>query len=200
LKKAALTAVACLAEGNAKNQQVLHKLRADKSVSQIIMHEPEPNSLVAAAAQAVAAMCRENIKSQNICNRAAGSIMHHLETAVQVPHGTEDHVVQEHLTDALLELARNNKENKGILWRMNVIRLAIEILSNEAASPVTHYNSLGLIWDYCKSDNKCKILAGNKQLVRLLTPLCESEDSLVKDAAGRLKAKLSLALRDGVFF
>lgn len=198
LKKAALTSVACLADGNPKNQQTLHKLKADKLVSQTIMREHDPNSLVAAAAQAVASMCRENPKSQNVCNRVVGSLLHHLENAVRVGPGAEDHVVQEHLTDALLELARNNKENKGILWRMHVERLMLEILSNEAASPVTHYNTLGLVWEYCKSDNKCKKLASNKQLVRILGPLCDSDDSLVKDAAGRVKSRLNTATKESI--
>ncbi len=43
----------------ATNQQTFHKLRADKIVSQIIMHESEPNGIVAAAAQAIASMSRE---------------------------------------------------------------------------------------------------------------------------------------------
>jgi len=135
-------------------------------------------------------------KTSKCCNKAIGSILQHLESAARVPLGSEDHVVQEHLTDALLELARNNKENKGILWRMHVVRLLVEVLSNASASPVTHYNSLGLLWEYCKSDNKCRLLSGNKQFVRLLGPLCESEDSLVKDAASRLRARLSAGTKD----
>ena len=101
LKKASVTAVACIAEGNGmtkiqtitnkqfnkqtikqtikktikqtkltflffllvfveKNQQILHKHRADKIVSQIVMLEREPNSLVAAGAHAIASLCRGN--------------------------------------------------------------------------------------------------------------------------------------------
>jgi len=193
LKKASMTAVACVAEGNEKNQHVLHKHRADKIVSQIIMLERDANSLVAAGAHAVAALCRGNAKSQFVCSRALGSIMTHLENAVQMPREDEDHVVQEHLTDALLELIRNNKENKGILWRMHVVRLLIEILSNASASPVTHYNALGILWEYSKNDNKERLLAGNKHLTRLLDPLCESDDTFVKDAASRLRTRFGLA-------
>eukprot|EP00026_Physarum_polycephalum_P015485 Phypoly_transcript_16181.p1 GENE.Phypoly_transcript_16181~~Phypoly_transcript_16181.p1 ORF type:complete len:192 (+),score=36.23 Phypoly_transcript_16181:194-769(+) len=137
------------------------------------MLEREPNSLVAAGAHAIASLCRGNPKSQIICSRALGSLVMHLESAVQnSQEGEEDHVVQEHLTDALFELSRNNKENKGILWRMHIVRLLIEILSNADASPVTHYNSLGILWEYSKNDNKGKLLAGNKHLTRLLDPLC----------------------------
>jgi len=193
LKKASVTAVACISEGNDKNQQILHKHRADKIVSQIVMLEREPNSLVAAGAHAIASLCRGNPKSQIICSRALGSLVMHLESAVQnTQEGEEDHVVQEHLTDALFELSRNNKENKGILWRMHIVRLLIEILSNADASPVTHYNSLGILWEYSKNDNKGKLLAGNKHLTRLLDPLCESDDTFVKDAASRLRAKFGL--------
>jgi len=194
LKKAAVTAVACIAEGNDKNQHIMHKHRADKIVSQIIMLEREPNSLVAAGSHAIASLCRGNSKSQMVCSRAIGSLVMHLESAVQnTREGEEDHVVQEHLTDALLELGRNNKENKGIMWRMHVVRLLIELLSNAEASPVTHYNSLGLLWEYSKSDNKGRLLAGNRNLTRLLDPLCESDDTFVKDAAGRLRSKFGLA-------
>jgi len=157
------------------------------------MLEREPNSLVAAGAHAIASLCRGNLKSQIVCSRALGSIVMHLETAVQGTYEGEDHVVQEHLTDALLELVRGNKENKGILWRMHVVRLLIEILSNASASPVAHYHALGLLWEYSKNDNKEKLLAGNKHLTRLLAPLCESDDTFVKDAASRLRVKFGLA-------
>jgi len=194
LKKAAVTAVACVAEGNEKNQQILHKHRADKIVAQIVMLEREPNSLVAAGAHAIASLCRGNLKSQIVCSRALGSLVMHLESAVQTAReGEEDHVVQEHLTDSLFELVRNNKENKGILWRMHIVRLLIEVLANADASPVTHYNSLGLLWEYTKTENKAKLLAGNKHLTRLLDPLCESDDAFVRDAAGRLRTKFGLA-------
>lgn len=41
--------------------------------------------------------------------------MHHMEAAVRVEIGTEDHVIQEHLSEALLELGRNNSISLGFL-------------------------------------------------------------------------------------
>ena len=37
---------------------------------------------------------------------------------------------------------------------MHIVRLLIDILANADASPVTHYNSLGLLWEYSKEGKR----------------------------------------------
>lgn len=191
LKKACLTTIACLADDHSNNQGTIHRLRGDQLIVKAIMRETTPDSLVAAAAQAIAAISRDNIKTQATCSRALGNVLHLLETAVRVPSGMQDFVIQEQLTGAVLELARGNKANKNMMWKLNIIRPMLEILLNAGASPVTHYNSLALLWELSKDEKKKALMKTSNDLQRAIRPLAEGPDPLVKDAANRLKTRLA---------
>jgi len=193
LKKATLTALACTAEDSIINKKKITDLGADRLIAKIIMKEPNPDSLVAAAAQAVAALAKEHPSTQAVCNRAVGHIVSLLEDAVRVPRGSaiEDHIVQEQLCAALFELARNNKPNKSIMWKQGLKKLMIEILYNANASAYCHYNALALLWECAKSTKKRAQLEKNPDLIRSLRPLTESKDVSVRDAANRLRERLT---------
>jgi len=188
LKKATLTALACTAEDNEKNKAQIIQQGADRVIAKIIMKETSPSSLVAAAAQAIAALAKLNPPTQVVCNRAVGHIVNLLDDAVHAPHESviEDHIVQEQLCAALYELARNNKPNRSIMWKQDILKLVIEILYNGKASPYCHYNCLALLWECSKSNNKRAKMSKNSDLLRAIRPLTESKDSLVRDAAVRL--------------
>jgi hypothetical protein len=191
LKKATLTALACIAEDNDLNKVQISKLGADKVIAKILMKEAHPDSLVASAAQAVAALAKENATVQQNCSKVVGHLVDLLQEAVRVPHSSavEDHIVQEQLCAALHELARDSKYNKAIMWKP-ARKLMIEILYNASASTYSHYHALALLWEFSKSSKKKEVLASNTDLTRALRPLTESKDSSVRDAANRLKERL----------
>jgi len=188
LKKATLTALACTAEDSEKNKTQIIQLGTDRVIAKIMMKETSPTSLVAAAAQAIAALAKLNPPTQVACNRAVGHIVHLLEEAINAPHGStiEDHIVQEQLCAALYELARNNKPNRSIMWKQDILRLVIEILYNTKASPYCLYNCLALLYECAKSYKKREKMSKNSDLLRAIRPLTESKDSLVRDVATRL--------------
>jgi len=193
LKKVTLSALACTAEDNVSNKKKIASLEADRLIAKIIMKESHPSTLVAAAAQAIAALTKENPYSQNQCRKSVGHIVTLFEEAVRVPQGIaiEDHIIQEQLCAALCELARGNKKNKRIMWEMGVTKLMIEILHNANASYYCHYNALALLWECAKSTRKREKLIGNPDLIRSIRPLTESRDETVRDAANRLKERLN---------
>jgi len=192
LKKAVLASIACVAEDNAKNKDYIHKLQGDVLVADIITKETHPDTMVAAAAQAVASLAREKTEIQNVFKRAVGNLVNLLEMVVRIPHGMEDHISQEQFTGALLELARKNKTNQSIMWKHQVRRPLVEILLNAGASSVSHFNSLALFWEFSRSDKKRKKLAKDPDVLRAIRSLSASRNNGLRDAALELKERLKI--------
>jgi len=188
LKKTILTTLACLTDDYAPNKHEVHKCNGDVLIAKTIMREHAPDSLVAAAAQAIASLSRENSKSQAACSKAVGSVLQLLETAVHESDGNEGVVDQ--LTGAVLELCRNNKANKSVMWRLEVLKPLVVILSDRSSTDVARYNSSAILWELAKNQKKRDVMRANHNLGQALTSLAVSGIPLVRDAASRLKDRL----------